>query len=123
MRRMFLLGALGLGLFFILAHANQDDALDPLKVAGDTHKLALENKFIRVMDVNLPPGKVEPMHRHPHGLSIYFNDWDAKVTIEGQQPQTRHRQAGTFAWSEAVVHTVQNVGKTDAHILRVELKF
>lgn len=57
------------------------------------------------------------------GLSIYFNDWDAKITIEEQQPQTRHRQAGTFAWSEAIVHTVQNVGKTDAHILRVELKF
>src|ERR1039457_4398654 len=52
----------------------QDDALDPLRVAGDTHKLAFENKFVRVLDVHLPPGKVEPRHRHPHGMSVYFTD-------------------------------------------------
>ena len=28
----------------------------------------------------------------------------------------------TFAWSEAVVHTVENVGGTEGHILRIELK-
>ena len=32
------------------------------------------------------------------------------------------RKAGTVAWSEAVVHTVQNVGKTEGHIIRIELK-
>jgi hypothetical protein len=33
------------------------------------------------------------------------------------------RKRGTFAWSEAVVHTVENVGKTDGHVLRIELKY
>ena len=47
-----------------------DDPLDPIKVAGDTHKLALDNKFVRVLDVHLPPGKIEPRHRHPHGMSV-----------------------------------------------------
>ena len=28
----------------------------------------------------------------------------------------------TFAWSEAVTHTVENVGKTEGHVLRIELK-
>jgi hypothetical protein len=97
--------------------------LDPLRVAGDTHKLALENKFVRVLDVNLTPGKIEPMHSHPHGLSIYFSDWDAKVTVPGGQPQVHHRKAGTFAWSEALTHKVQNTSKTEAHVLRIELKF
>jgi quercetin dioxygenase-like cupin family protein len=100
-----------------------DDPLDPVKVAGDTHTVALDNKFVRILDVRLPPGKVEPRHRHPHGLSVYFTDWDVKVTADGGQPEVRHRKAGTFAWSEAIVHRVENVGTTEGHILRVELKY
>jgi quercetin dioxygenase-like cupin family protein len=100
-----------------------DDALDPLKVAGDTHRLAFENTFVRVLDVHLPPGKVEPRHRHPHGMSVYFTDWDAKVTADGAAPEVHHRKAGTFAWNEAIVHSVQNAGTTEGHILRIELKY
>ena len=100
-----------------------EDPLDPVRVAGDTHTVALDNKFVRILDVRLPPGKVEPRHRHPHGLSVYFTDWDVKVTPDGGQPEVRHRKAGTFAWSEAIVHRVENVGTTEGHILRVELKY
>jgi len=100
-----------------------DDALDPLRVAGDTHKLAFENQFVRVLDVHLPPGKVEPRHRHPHGMSVYFTDWEAKVTPDGAPAEVHHRKAGTFAWNEATIHTVQNAGRTEGHILRIELKF
>ena len=99
-----------------------DDALDPIRVAGDTHRLALENAFVRVLDVRLPPGKVEPRHRHPHGMSDYFTDWEAKVTPDGGPTEVHHRKAGTFAWNEATVHTVQNAGTTEGHILRIELK-
>jgi len=107
---------------FLMAQGKQPDDLDPLKVAGDTHKLAFENAFVRVLDVHLPPGKLEPMHRHPHGLSVYFHDWDAQVTVRGKAPETHPRKAGSFAWSEAVVHEVRNASKTEAHILRIELK-
>jgi len=100
-----------------------DDALDPVRVAADTHRVALENQFVRVLDVHLPPGKVEPRHRHPHGMSVYFTDWEAKVTADGQPTEVHPRKAGTFAWNEAVIHTVQNAGKTEGHILRIELKF
>jgi quercetin dioxygenase-like cupin family protein len=99
-----------------------DDPLDPIRVAPDTHKVALDNAFVRVLDVRLPPGSVEPRHRHPHGMSVYFTDWQAKVTVEGKPAEVRARKAGTFAWSEAVVHTVENVGKTEGRILRIELK-
>ena len=105
------------------AAQSPDDALDPIRVAGDTHRLAFENAFVRVLDVHLPPGKVEPRHRHPHGMSVYFTDWDAKVTADGGQPDVHHRKAGTFAWNEAVVHTVENAGRTEGHILRIELKY
>jgi quercetin dioxygenase-like cupin family protein len=99
-----------------------DDALDPVRVAPDTHKIAFENAFVRVLDVHVPPGRTESRHRHPHGLSVYFSDWEVKVTTDGREPQVNSRKAGTFAWSDAVIHTVQNVGKSEGHVLRIELK-
>src|SRR6516225_2613081 len=75
------------------------DPLDPVRVAAASHKLAFENSFVRVLDVHVPVGQSEPRHRHPHGLSVYFTDWDAKVTADGGQPEVHHRVAGTFAWS------------------------
>jgi quercetin dioxygenase-like cupin family protein len=98
------------------------DPLDPVRVAPDTHTIAFENMFVRVLEVRVPPGSIEPRHRHPHGLSVYLASQDTKITIDGQAPQVGHREAGSFAWSDAVVHTVQNVGKTDMHVLRIELK-
>ena len=126
MKTRMLLAALAVPALAVVRLAgspSQDDPLDPIRVAGDTHRVALENKFVRVLDVHLPPGKVEPRHRHPHGMSVYFTDWDVKVTPDGGQPEVRHRKAGTFAWSEAIVHRVENVGTTEGHILRIELKY
>ena len=98
------------------------DPLDPVRVAADTHKVAFENMFVRVLEVRVPPGKIEPRHRHPHGLSVYLASQDTSITVDGKAAQVGHREAGSFAWSDAVIHTVQNVGKTEMHVLRIELK-
>jgi quercetin dioxygenase-like cupin family protein len=115
-------GALVVGTAALARSQSSSDALDPVRVAADTHKVAFENAFVRILDVHVPPGKIEPRHRHPHGLSVYFTDWNVKVTVDGREPQLNQRKAGTFAWSDAVVHTVENVGKSEGHILRIELK-
>ena len=124
-KKLLIAGAAGAAVLaarLVLSQA-AEDPLDPVRVAADTHRVALENQFVRVLDVHLPPGKVEPRHRHPHGMSVYFTDWEAKVTPDGQPTEVHPRKAGTFAWNEAVIHTVQNAGKTEGHILRIELKF
>lgn len=126
MRRTWLLVASVITLVTVTAlrgYQAKDDALDPVRVAGDTHRIAFENMFVRVLDVRIPAGKTEPRHRHPHGLSVYFTDWDAKVTVDGKPPQVNQRKAGTFAWSDALVHAVENVSKSEGHVLRIELKY
>jgi len=126
MRRTWFLLATVITLVTVTAlrgYQAKDDALDPVRVAGDTHRIAFENMFVRVLDVHIPAGKTEPRHRHPHGLSVYFTDWDAKVTNDGKPAQVNQRKAGTFAWSDAIVHTVENVSKSEGHVLRIELKY
>lgn len=121
-RLLVLAAALVIVATTLVGSQSADDALDAVRVAPDTHKVAFENAFVRVLDVHVPAGKIEPRHRHPHGLSVYFTDWQAKVTVDGREPQVNGRKAGTFAWSEAVTHTVENVGKSEGHVLRIELK-
>ena len=123
-RKTFVLTAVGVVLVGVAVSALRqgDDGLDPVRVAPDSHKIAFENMFVRVLEVRVPPGSIEPRHRHPHGLSVYLASQDTRITVDGQAPQTGHREAGSFAWSDPVVHTVQNVGKTEMHVLRIELK-
>ena len=122
-RLVVAIGVLVVAAAALAGNQSKDDALDPVRVAADTHRVALENTFVRVLEVRIPAGKTEPRHSHPHGLSVYFTDWDAKVTVDGRQPQVNQRKAGTFAWSEAIVHTVENVSTSEAHVLRIELKY
>ena len=66
------LGAVAVSAIALARDQSQGDALDPVRVAADTHRVAFENAFVRVLDVHIPAGKTEPRHRHPHGLSVYF---------------------------------------------------
>lgn len=109
------------GGFWRLATAVPQD-LDPLKAAPDTHKLAFENAFVRVLEVRVPVGKTEPMHQHPRRVVVYLSDFHTRTTERGGQPQENLRKAGLVRWSEPIVHTVENIGTTEGHVISVELK-
>jgi hypothetical protein len=96
--------------------------LDPLKAAPDTHKLAFENAFVRVLEVRVPPGKTEPMNSHPRRVVVYLTDFNTRTTVRGEKPQDNLRKAGLVRWSEPLVHTVENIGQTEGHVISVELK-
>lgn len=96
--------------------------LDPVKVAGDTHKLLFENRFVRVLEVHVPPGKNEPMHQHGRRVAVYLSDFHTRVTERGGQPQDHLRKRGLARWSEPTIHEVENIGKTEGHVISVELK-
>lgn len=100
-----------------------DDSLDSLKVCADTQRLILENQFVRVIDDQIPPGVLEPMHRHRHGVVVYLNTYTNEQTTAEGKKTVQERKAGTATWSEAIVHTVKNVDKTPSHAIRIELKF
>jgi beta-alanine degradation protein BauB len=107
--------------FWRFATAQPDD-LDPLKAAPDTHKLAFENAFVRVLEVRVPPGKTEPLHSHPRRIVVYLSDFNTRTTVRGGKPEDNLRTAGLVRWSEPLVHTVENIGQTEGHVISVELK-
>jgi hypothetical protein len=101
----------------------QDDPLDSLKVCAATQHLILENKFVRVIDDQIPVGVTEPMHRHPHGVVVYLSNYTNEQTTQDGKKSVQDRKAGTASWSEATVHTVKTIGATPSHAIRIELKF
>lgn len=96
--------------------------LDPIKVAGDTHKLVLENALVRVFEIHLPVGKIEPMHQHGHGVAIYLSDFKVRITEQGTEPREVERKRGQIRWREKTIHSVVNTGNTEGHVINVELK-
>jgi len=75
-----------------------------------------------VLEVRVPPGGREPLHGHSRRVIVYLSDFHTRVTVQGQQPEDSLRKAGLVRWSEPVVHTVENIGTTEGHVISVELK-
>jgi len=89
------------------------------------HRLVLQNEYVRVFEVWLPPGNATLWHVHRHdGVSVRLTD----ATIE-DQPQdgpaeTMRLQRGQVTYGAtpmARTHRVRNVGETTFHIVYTEL--
>ena len=96
---------------------------DPLNVTPGTHKLAFENDRVRVLDINMKPGGKTSMHSHPGYVAIAL-DKKCKVkftSLDGKEEQAEFK-AGDTIWREAESHSVENIGRTECHVLNIELK-
>jgi hypothetical protein len=120
----------GLALFTLIIVAavarprSQEPDLDVLKVLPQNYKLVLENKFVRVIEAHIPAGSVEPPHRHLSGVSVSMGDYTIEHCDQpGGKWLRNERKLGTVYWSEAGTHETRNVGKTDSHTIRIEIKF
>jgi hypothetical protein len=122
--RIFL-PALALGIITVVAwpaSSQQDD--DVLKVIPENYKLLLENRFVRVIEARVPPGTVEAPHRHMRGVSVCMTEYtiESKALPDGDWVRSE-RKLGTVYWSEGSLHQLRNVGKTQSHTIRIELKY
>jgi len=101
----------------------QDDPLDVLKVIPENYKLIIDNPFVRVLEAHIPPGTEEKPHRHLKGVSVCLTEYtlESRTLPDGQWVRNE-RKIGTTYWSEASLHQVRNVGKTESYTIRIELK-
>lgn len=88
----------------------------------ETQKLVIDNTFVRVFDIRVPPGVTEARHSHPHGVTVALTEYDNETRQDGGQWVRSHTKAGDVKWAEPVTHEARNVGTTEQHVIRIELK-
>ena len=104
--------------------------LDALIAAPRHHKLLFENDLVRVIDALIPPGEITEVHTHQWPASLYIISWsdfirydhDGNIILDSRGlpgvPET-----GSALWSEPLVpHALKNIGRSDIHIVSVEIK-
>ena len=125
-RLTVLCGCAALTIAMVLVWARvsaQTDDLDVLKVIPENYKLLIDNPFVRVLEARIPAGTEEKPHRHLKGVSVCLTEYtlESRILPDGKWVRNE-RKVGTTYWSDASLHQVRNVGKTQSHTIRIELK-
>ena len=89
------------------------------------HRLVLQNEYVRVFEIRLPPGDATLWHVHLHdGVAVGLSD----ATIEDQPKDGEVKiirlhpgEVAFGATPTARTHRVRNVGETTFHIVYIEL--
>lgn len=97
-------------------------AQDPVKVAPKNYSVVLENDQVRVLRAVLGPGEKTPPHDHPATVVIPLTESVGRFTLADGKTQDQKMVAGTPLWIGAETHAVENISKTKAEVIVVELK-
>jgi hypothetical protein len=90
------------------------------------HKNALENKYVRLLDVNIQPGDTSLFHIHSTpSVFLYFTNTVVCSQIKGKEWVTAKNAEG-YAWyrsfeNDTLVHRVSNCDTVPFHVTDVEL--
>jgi quercetin dioxygenase-like cupin family protein len=89
------------------------------------HRLVLQNDYVRVFEVWLPPGADSLWHVHRHdGISVRLADAAVEDQPKDGQAETFRLRRGAVAYGAtptARTHRVRNVGETTFHNIYIEL--
>ena len=95
---------------------------DPLRLSAPYYKVPVDNEYVRVLEYRLKPGQKEAMHSHPCGVVYNLTSAKWKVTTADGKTTESETTAGTIVWRDPTTHAVENVGKTEARAIAIEIK-
>jgi quercetin dioxygenase-like cupin family protein len=95
---------------------------DALHAASNVYSLIMENDRVRVLDARFKPGEIAAMHQHPDHVVYILKDGKLKLTPANGKTESMDVKTGQTIWMDATTHATENLGKTDAHLLVIELK-
>ena len=90
------------------------------------HRWVLENQYVRVFDVRIPPGETTTFHRHAFDqVSIFVSGGLVSSQTDGQpwgKPETIKPRGVSFAadTEKPITHRVRNDGKSEYHVILVQ---
>jgi len=106
----------------VVAASAAAPTMDPVKLSPQYYTVRLDNARVRVLEYRLKPGQKEVMHSHPAGIVFALADATVKTYLPDGTSVAYPAKKGDVIWREAVTHSGENVGSTEAHYLAVELK-
>jgi hypothetical protein len=95
--------------------------LDPTHTDPDKYEVVFENDRVRVLEYRDTPGAKTKPHQHPNSVLVFLSNVRRRLTV-GSDARNVTVKAGQGVWSPAHVHTGENIGTTDTHVIFVELK-
>jgi len=96
--------------------------MDALKAAPDVYSLIMENERVRVLRIKFKPGQKAVMHSHPNHVICVIKDGKVKITLPDGKASEVTLKAGQAIWMQAGQHSAENIGRTEADNIVVELK-
>jgi len=104
---------------------------DAVVAAPKNHKILLENENVRVLQVTLKPGELEPLHYHQWHSVLYIQsagdfvdrDGAGNVIFDSRTLKTPLKFPMTMWKDPEAPHSVENLNKTiTLRLIRVEMK-
>jgi len=101
-------------------------ATDAVKIHDPNISVVLENEYVRVLSVRIPPGGKEPWHTHTWpAVVVYFSLPPSQRLLKDgtktARPELKQMQV-SYDPSSQPLHSVENLGKVPYQAYRVELK-
>ena len=101
-------------------------ATDPVTIHDPNISVVLENAYVRVLSVRVPPGEKEPWHTHTWpAVVVYFRlPPSQRLSPDGKKvPRAELKEMQvTFDSNSQPLHSVENLGKVMYQAYRVEIK-
>lgn len=98
------------------------NAQDPVQVSPEIYKLMLDNDQVRVIEYQAGPSQRDQMNFLPRHLTYTLTPVKLKVMAPDGNITNVEAEEGEVYWQAPVTHSIQNIGKTEAKMLIVEIK-
>lgn len=95
---------------------------DPTVTDPDKYKVIFENDRVRVLEYLDEPGQRTSPHEHPDSVMYTLSSFDRRLVAEDGESRDVTLAAGEVRWLDAQVHSGENIGRTDTHVVFVEMK-
>lgn len=97
-------------------------AEDPVKLAPEMYKVAIDNAEVRALDIRVQPGGKVAMHSHPASVLTAYTPCKMRFTGADGKSADVEFKPGDIVWRDAESHAGENIGTEECHALQVELK-
>jgi quercetin dioxygenase-like cupin family protein len=95
---------------------------DPTITDPDKYSVVYENERVRVLEYRDEPGARTSPHEHPDSVMITLSGFRRRLVSGSGESREVTLDAGEVRWLHAQVHSGENTGETETHVLFVELK-